>query len=317
MQGPRELLPGIYRITTTPPPSGWMTPTSCYLVLSGSEALLVDPGYRGEEVSEILGDLLPKDLPLQVAITHGHLDHYGAAAALEVPIQRVLVHEGDLRKVAIGTVNELLERREEVERHWQDLGFPHPQGLWEVLEGLRPLYPEGVPALHPLPREIPLGEKVLKVIHTPGHTSGSVCLWLEREGVLLSGDTLLPPGHDTWLSGPCFGEEGAGPGDYSRSLRKIALLGPRLLLPGHGEPFEDVRGRLLEISRRSEERKTRIMGVLAGPMTAYEISLLLDPGVEGFLRLLSVAQFYADLIDLAEQGRVEAVGEAPVRWKRP
>ena len=73
----------------------------------------------------------------------------------------------------------------------------------------------------------------LKVLHTPGHTPGSICLLAERDLVLFSGDTVFADG--------CFGRydfPGGSRIELARSLDRLALLDVEGLYPGHGEPVE-------------------------------------------------------------------------------
>jgi glyoxylase-like metal-dependent hydrolase (beta-lactamase superfamily II) len=73
----------------------------------------------------------------------------------------------------------------------------------------------------------------LKVLHTPGHTPGSICLFSERDRVLISGDTVFSDG--------CFGRYDFPGGcrmDLARSIDRLALLDVEGLYPGHGEPVE-------------------------------------------------------------------------------
>ena len=78
--------------------------------------------------------------------------------------------------------------------------------------------------------EIKLGEYLIKVIGTPFHTQGSVCYYLEQEGILFSGDTLFYRGigrYDLKGSCPRFKEE---------SLRKLCSLKDDIIVyPGHGK----------------------------------------------------------------------------------
>jgi glyoxylase-like metal-dependent hydrolase (beta-lactamase superfamily II) len=73
----------------------------------------------------------------------------------------------------------------------------------------------------------------LTVLHTPGHTPGSICLFSERDGILISGDTVFSDG--------CFGRHdfpGGSRIELSRSLDRLLLLEVAGLYPGHGEPVE-------------------------------------------------------------------------------
>jgi glyoxylase-like metal-dependent hydrolase (beta-lactamase superfamily II) len=73
----------------------------------------------------------------------------------------------------------------------------------------------------------------LKVLHTPGHTPGSICLFSERDLVLISGDTVFSDG--------CFGRydfPGGSRMELARSIDRLSLLDVEELYPGHGEPVE-------------------------------------------------------------------------------
>jgi glyoxylase-like metal-dependent hydrolase (beta-lactamase superfamily II) len=73
----------------------------------------------------------------------------------------------------------------------------------------------------------------LRVLHTPGHTRGSCCLYDEETGDLLSGDTVFSDG--------CFGRydfPGGSRGDLAHSLDRLAELEVRGVFPGHGFPEE-------------------------------------------------------------------------------
>lgn len=79
------------------------------------------------------------------------------------------------------------------------------------------------------PGTIKLGDKTLKVIHTPGHSPGSICLYWEEEKVLISGDTIFYMG---------VGRTDLPGGDIeklARSVRELSKLNIEMLIPGHGE----------------------------------------------------------------------------------
>jgi len=81
--------------------------------------------------------------------------------------------------------------------------------------------------------EISLGGWTLRVLHTPGHTAGSVCILLQEEGVLFSGDTVFADG---------FGRTDLPTGsskDLLRSLRRLLSEPFERLFPGHGEISEN------------------------------------------------------------------------------
>lgn len=277
--------------------------------------MVIDPGYPNPQVIELLKELLPKGKKVLVLLTHGHIDHYATASWLATDYgAEVLVHPNDLKKVTMGAIREVMERAEEVKRYWLLLGFPEMEEVWVALKKMEALYPSSIPGVKPMSSKIKLHPLEVLVIHTPGHTSGSVCFFIPELELLFSGDTLLPLGQDTWLSGPTFFEGGANFTDYKKSLEKIAFLWPKLILPGHGEPFGDLKGKLLEVHSRHLERRKKVLSVLSGELTVYQISRALEPELEGYRRLLSVGMVYAALLELESEGIVRKKDSIPLLW---
>jgi glyoxylase-like metal-dependent hydrolase (beta-lactamase superfamily II) len=74
----------------------------------------------------------------------------------------------------------------------------------------------------------------LRVIHTPGHTPGSICLYSEADKVLISGDTVFTDGAFGRFDFP-----GGSRAALTKSLEKLSELDIQGLYPGHGEPVEE------------------------------------------------------------------------------
>src|SRR5437660_12860612 len=88
---------------------------------------------------------------------------------------------------------------------------------------------------------ITLAGERYRVIWTPGHSDGHICLFRERDGVFIAADHVLP--RITPNVGLYSEYDRANPlGDYLTSLRKVADLPATSVLPGHGAPFEDLQG---------------------------------------------------------------------------
>ena len=183
-----------------------LTPVSfesnSYLLCEGGEAILVDAGADPKKVDEVLAR---KGLTLRaIVLTHGHFDH-----VLSVDLLRekhgapVLIHEADAELLGDGEKNAFATFFGRA-RTWR----PADRTLREG-------------------DEISLGGKTLTVLHTPGHTRGSICLL--GDGVLLSGDTLFASGFGRYdLFG---GDENA----LKASLARLASLpADTVIYPGHG-----------------------------------------------------------------------------------
>lgn len=148
-------------------------------------------------------ELAARDWTLKLIVsTHGHWDHIGDNAA-------VAEHTG-----APIAVHPLDRARLE-----------HPEPLWAPFD-----IPPSVPAVELAEGgEIRFGEIRLTVLHTPGHTEGSVCLLATDDGVLLSGDTLFAGG---WGR---VDLPGGDPAAMVESLKRLTTLEDRIaVLPGHG-----------------------------------------------------------------------------------
>ena len=168
--------------------------TNCYLIIDdqAKSCAVVDPGDQGEA----LADWLTREglIPKYVFLTHGHFDHVGGVKALagRFPGLPVYLHPDDTALTP------------ELSRglYWTDF------------------YEEG--------DTLTMDSVTFRVLHTPGHTPGSVCL--QTEDTLLTGDTLF--------AGACGRTDFPG-GSWSRmmdSLSRLAKLpGNPAVLPGHGE----------------------------------------------------------------------------------
>ncbi len=166
--------------------------TNCYILAEGERCLVIDPG---DEAEKVLAYLEQKNLtPEAILLTHGHFDHVGAVKTLAADTDcRVFLCKEDLALPGAMTAGPLYYTD-----HYQD-------GDNLTLAGM-----------------------TFQVLHTPGHTPGSVCL---RFGThLFSGDTLF--------AGSCGRTDfpGSNPADMVRSLHRLAALDESLkVYPGHGE----------------------------------------------------------------------------------
>jgi glyoxylase-like metal-dependent hydrolase (beta-lactamase superfamily II) len=134
---------------------------------------LIDCGYAGSAPAirrAIAGSGREPGGLRRVVITHGHPDHAGSARELSAGGAAILIHPADARNLAIT---------------WRDVVERPTRGRIFAAMTPEPLAFEPIEDGDVLPM---LGG--LRVVHTPGHTPGSVCLYGARDRVLFVGDTL-------------------------------------------------------------------------------------------------------------------------------
>lgn len=181
--------------------------TNTYVVSDEQQILLVDPAcytpYEQQVLYRYIEDISRQHsaFSIQILATHGHLDHlWGAPWACEQWHTKVLIHEAD---------------------------FPLAKAMQEQYDmfGVRA---EAKP--FPMEELVNEGMSELEILHTPGHTPGSICLYWPEEKTLLSGDTLFCMGYGrTDLPGGNMGQ-------LIQSLERLfALPGDVLVFAGHGE----------------------------------------------------------------------------------
>jgi len=230
----------------------------CYLIeASPKKYVLVDCGWARtggdlvEEIREELGEVTIGRLLL----THLHPDHFGGAKAVirgyssKVSYhKRETLHSSYYYNVLNGGVG-----------YASDIfGFPA-----DVIETVRGAISESTTTMPEPDSYVTEGEEIRtqlgpwRVLHTPGHSPGHICLHRPSDGTLISGDHILPgetpnvafypiPRYDALRS-------------YLSSLAKVKRLQPSTALPGHGKVIRDVSKRIDSISSHHEERLREVL----------------------------------------------------------
>lgn len=164
--------------------------TNCYLLISGGEVGIIDPGGGAEK---ILAEIKNKKSKVKYIInTHSHLDHILANEKIKKETgAEILIHEAEK----------------------DFIGFKADKFLKEG-------------------EKIKIGDIILKIIHTPGHTKGSISLL--GKNFIFTGDALFKNGYGR------IDLPGGSQKELESSLEKLSkLLKPGMrVYPGHGEIFK-------------------------------------------------------------------------------
>lgn len=151
-----------------------------------------------------------------------------------------------------------------------------------------------------------LGGREWFALHTPGHTLDHLCLYDPRNGILLSGDHVLPS-ITPHVSGS---GEGDSLRSYLATLELVASLdGVRLGLPAHGHPFTDVPGRVAAIREHHHDRmeKLRHASLRLGPAGVVELSHAVFP--ERHWGVMAESETFAHLEHMRRDGDAERWNE--------
>ena len=180
---------------------------NCYIVWDEDtlEAAVIDPGADGEYIITTINNLGVN--PICIINTHGHVDHIGANADVKAafPEAQLMVHRLDfvlLRNAMNSFIAPMVGAKES----------PDPDVF--LNEG----------------DVITVGSIAFKVLHTPGHTPGSICLYCKEEKVVFTGDTLFA-GSVGRVDLPYSEPEKLIP---SIQRKLMVLPDETVVLPGHG-----------------------------------------------------------------------------------
>ena len=206
-----ELQPNIFRL------KGEDNSSHSYLIIGGYKNVLIDSGVD-KNFSKLQKSLLTLELKVRdidiVINTHEHFDHIGANRYFQ-DYALIAAHRFAATKITV-------EDRYVTMYKSGDLNEPSLRvHLW--LESKS---------------RFDLGNYSLNIIHTPGHTSGSICIYEPVRKVLFTGDTVFAGGTLSYIA------ESGSVGDYINSILSLSTRQILEIYPGHGEisknPKEDM-----------------------------------------------------------------------------
>jgi glyoxylase-like metal-dependent hydrolase (beta-lactamase superfamily II) len=292
------------RVHSIPAPqaffSGPQAP-NVYLVVDGRQGALIDAGYPDEAAVTARLEYLRAIAGLKLShiiVTHHHIDHCGGARALrQATGASICMHPAEARLLG----------------QWRsdappDVDIPtEPQTMVERLRAWRRATAQTTAdCLLQGGDTLQVGGLTIEAIDTPGHTLGSISLYLRQERVLFTGDTVLGLG-TVAVFPPPHGDMAL----YIQSLQRLQTYDATLLCPGHGPPVRDVARKLQELIDHRRERERQILTAVGQGRGRLE-TMLADIYPELDRRLLGMAraQLLAHLHKLQTEGKVARRDEA-------
>ncbi len=180
---------------------------NCYIIgdKSSKEAIIVDPGAEADKILSVIDK---EQLRVKYVIaTHGHFDHCGAVSTIKKRLNcEFLIHSADLP---------FIQRAHKSAARWKINidKVPYPDRFIDEQD------------------TISIGTHTIAILHTPGHSPGSISLYLKSKGFLLSGDTLFKQsiGRTDFTDGSLE--------DITSSIRNKLYILPdeTIVYCGHGE----------------------------------------------------------------------------------
>ncbi len=248
--------------------------TSIYLVgPKGNQSLTIDSGEAIERYQWFLRGYLAAIEQEEIgvaAITHHHADHSGNLKWAKESLGADVAIPAGGRRLLTGRIPRQVDALEDGQT--LDLG-----------SGVR-----------------------VQILATPGHSVDSLCYYLEDEGVLFTGDTLLGSSTTT------VSDLGA----YRKSLQRLLELpNLKVICPGHGKIVNDPRERLEGYVNHRDMREQQILDALKGgkQLSSWEIMLEMYPEIDTRLRRAADGNVRTHLDQLAGEGAIAVHEGKPKR----
>jgi len=265
-----EIAPGIHNVITEPAPVSGVTNT--YVIIGTEGAIWVDTGWDREGEAHARIDYwqeLGRPQLKGIVVTHRHPPHWGNAPAIQkvtgAPIIATAVEKEAIEERMAGA------RVDRVVQDGERLG---------------------------------LGSVTIEFVHAPGHTYGSLAVFVREARALFTGDNVMGTGSS--VVNPGEGEIAL----FLQTMEKFIRYDPAVIYPGQGPLITSPRAKLRELIQHRREREEQIVDLLKhGPKSVPDLFRIIYSGLDERLSHLARNQIRSHLIKLESDGRVSASGQ--------
>lgn len=267
-----EITSGIHRLVYDPEPTPGMHPTNSWMVVGRDATALVDTGWnRPEEVQARLDyiEAVPHPPVKYIVITHRHGANVGGASAMVRSFGGIIVSNP--------------QEKEHID---------------DALEGasVGKAVQDG--------EKFDLGGLTLELIHAPGHTFGSLGVYLQERRALFTGDNVMGVG--TSVVNPGQGDIGL----FLETMNRFLSYDAQVIYPGQGPVVDDPRAKLEELIAHRQEREDQIVAQLSqGPKTVEQLFLSIYTDLMEQRHNMARNQVRSHLGKLEREGKVASTDD--------
>jgi len=274
-------------------------PPNVFLIKEGGVAALIDSGFSDDDSYNTRIKFLEahSDATIKyIVLTHHHYDHSSGAHRLRDATGAQIVVHKDEESLLLNPDNET-----------GDMEIPEDQK--EFREQAKKWRLEAAKAIPDIRVEdghvLEIGALHLKLVHTPGHTAGHLCMLIPEEKLLFSGDNVLGVGTAA-IAPPPHGDMG----QYIASLKKMQTLEAELLAPGHGPLVKEPNRKIQELIDHRQQREDQILRLMAdGRDDVKSLVKAIYPELDKRLLMMATGQVLSHLHKLQSDGKLRLEGK--------